>query len=156
MDTIAERLHRLSLPPVSKPLGSYVSVKHCGNLVYTSGCLPFDSKGNLITGRMGENLTLAQGQDAAQKSILYVLAVLAQDLGGIESLAKVKSILKITGFMQTTANFFDHPQVLNGASDLLVEIFGEKGKHARAAVGVFTLPKNAAVEIEMVAELEKP
>lgn len=153
MDPFAQRLARLNLPPVSPPLGAYVAVKHCGNLAFTSGCLPFDANGNLLTGRVGETLTVAQAQQAARTAMLYVLAVLAQDLGGVKNLSRIKSILKLTGFMQTTANFSDHPQVLNGASDLLVDIFGEKGKHARAAVGVYTLPKNAAIEIEMVAEI---
>lgn len=153
MDNVAQRLSALNLPPVSQPLGSYVAIKRSGNLIFTSGCLPFDPQGNLITGRVGESLTLAQGQQAARQSLLYVLAVLAQELGGLSHLARIQNILKITGFIQTTSNFQDHPQVLNGASDLLVEIFGEKGKHARAAVGVFTLPKNAAVEIEMIVEV---
>lgn len=141
------------LTPPAPPTGNYVPAVRVGKLMYLSGNVPRLSNGSLITGKLGpkpDQLTLDVGYQAAQVTIINQLAVLKAELG---ELKKVKRIVKVFGMVNSDPNFTDQPKVINAASDLLVEVFGECGKHARAAVGMVSLPFNIAVEIEMVVEL---
>lgn len=139
----------LSVP--GKPVANYVHVVRSGNLLFLAGKGPSDPKGVYVTGKVGKDLTIEQGQEAARLTAINQLAVLKAELG---SLNKVKRIVKVLGMVNCEADFKDHPKVINGFSDLMVEVFGEKGKHARSAVGMCSLPLNMAVEIELVVEVE--
>ncbi len=143
---------KIELPPVSQPIANYVHVVRTGNLLFLAGKGPSDSKGVFITGKVGKDLTLEEGQQAARLTAINQLAVLKAELG---SLTKIKRIVKVLGMVNCEADFKDHPGVINGFSDLMVEIFGEKGKHARSAVGMCSLPRNMAVEIELIVEVEE-
>ncbi len=149
---IEARLEALGLvvPEMPKPVAAYVPGLVVGDMIYVSGQLPIKNGELLYTGRLGEGLSLEQGQQAAQLSALNALAVVKSLANGWDRLVR---IVKITGFIQSAANFFQQPQVLNGASDLLQELMGENGRHARSAVGVANLPMNAACEIEMIAQI---
>ena len=140
------------LPEMSKPIANYVKYVKAGNLVFLSGHGPINDKGELVTGKLGKDVTIEQGYAAARLTALGLLATLKDATGG--DLGKVKRIVKILGLVNCTAEFADQPKVINGCSDLLVAVFGEKGKHARSAVGTNALPDNITVEIEMVVELE--
>lgn len=141
------------LPPPPLPIGSYVAVVRVDNLLYTSGVLPMKDGQVAFQGAVGSwDVSVEQGQAAARLCVLNALSLIRHELGG--SLAKLKRIVKVTGFVSSTNNFFEQPAVMNGASDLLVEAFGEAGKHVRSAVGVSALPKNASVEVELVVEVE--
>lgn len=135
----------------AKPIANYVKAVRTGNLVFTAGHGPGKADGTNIKGRLGDNLTIEEGYEAARISCISLLSSLKAEIG---DLSKVKRIIKVTGMVNSTADFYDQPKVINGCSDLLVEIFGEKGKHARAAVGMVSLPSNIAVEIEMIVEIE--
>ena len=137
------------LPKAPDPVGAYVASKIVGNLVFISGQLPIDSEGKLIKGKIGKELNLEQGQQAAKFCALNLLAQLKKICG---SLDKVKGCVKITGYVNSIDTFIDQPKVINGASDLISKIFGDKGKHTRAAVSVNSLPLGAAVEIEGIFE----
>ena len=139
------------MPPVGQPIANYVHVIRTGNLLFLAGKGPSDSKGVFITGKVGKDLTLEEGQQAARLTAINQLAVLKAELG---SLTKIKRIVKVLGMVNCEADFKDHPTVINGFSDLMVEVFGEKGKHARSAVGMCSLPRNMAVEIELIVEVE--
>ncbi|UCE53167.1 MAG: RidA family protein [Desulfobacterales bacterium] len=141
----------LELPAPGKPVANYVSAVRSGNLVFLSGHGPVLENGNLITGKVGADLTLEEGYKAARQVALVLLASLKSEIGDLD---KVRRVVKLLGMVNCTPDFVDQPKVINGASDLLVEIFGEKGKHARSAVGMNALPLNIAVEIEMIAEIE--
>ncbi len=148
-----EKLESLgySVPEVPAPLAAYVPGAVTGNLLYTSGQLP-TVKGELNhVGQVGKDLTEEQGYEAARISCLNCLGVIKSHLG---DLSRVRRIVKVTGFVSSTPEFTGHPAVINGTSELLGEIFGEAGAHARAAVGVSALPKGAAVEVEMIVEFE--
>jgi len=147
-----ERLHELGieLPPASQPVASYVPVSLSGGLAYVSGQIPM-SEGKLMwTGKLGENLDVAEGAAAAKRCVLQSLAAIRSELG---SLDRVKRIVRVGVFVASAKGFTDQPKVANGASDLLVEVFGEAGRHARAAVGVSELPLGSPVEVEMIAEI---
>lgn len=144
------RTLEITLPPAPKPLGAYKPCNRQGNLLYTSGVLSFDQSGELIVGRVGESLSAEQGKLAARAAALTALAALRAELG---SLNRIVAVVRVVGFIQCTADFADHPHVMNGASDLLQEIFGEEGRHARLALGAHSLPKNAAVELEMIVSV---
>ena len=131
------------------PIGNFVNVRYSGNLAYISGQGPFDDNGKLITGKVGKDLDLEQAYDAARRVGISILSVIKNDVG----LEKVNKIIKILGLVNCTEDFLQQPKVINGCSDLLVEFFGEKGKHARSAVGVYVLPNNIPVEIEAIVEL---
>lgn len=133
------------------PTANYVYAVRTGNLVFTAGHIPKGKDGKYITGKLGKDLSVEQGQEAARYSGISLLSTLKQELG---DLSKVKRIVKVTGMVNATQEFTQHSQVNNGFSDLMVEVFGEKGKHARSAVGMGSLPINAAVEIEMIVEVE--
>ncbi len=149
--SIEERLSELgiTLPKAAAPVASYVPVVTLGNVAHVSGQLPFID-GELVTGRLGEDVELELGIRAARACGLMILAQLKAALG---SLDKVERIVKLGGFVNSHAGFTDQPKVVNGASDLMVDVFGEAGKHARAAVGVPALPLGAAVEIDAVVAL---
>jgi enamine deaminase RidA (YjgF/YER057c/UK114 family) len=148
-DRLQEKGFRLPAPP--KPLANYVTAVRTGNLVFLSGHGPFREDGTLITGRVGSDLTLEQGYEASQRTVLLLLASLKATIGNLD---KIRRVVKILGMVNCTADFVEQPKVINGASDLLVQVFGERGKHARSAIGVHVLPFNTPVEIEMIVEIE--
>ena len=134
-----------------KPVANYVNVVRVGNLLFLAGKGPTNPDGTNITGKVGKDLTIEQGYEAARLTAINHLAVLKTELG---SLNKVKRIVKVLGMVNCTADFKDQPKVINGYSDMMVEIFGDKGKHARSAVGMNALPMNTAVEVEVIVEVE--
>jgi len=140
----------LSLPAASAPAGSYVPVVRTGNLLFVAGQIPMGSGGVEYVGRCGEDMTTEEGQAAARLCVLNILAQVKAELGDFERLVRV---VKLNGYVNSTPAFKDHPKVVNGASDLLVEVLGDRGRHARAAVGVANLPFGVAVEIEAVVEV---
>src|SRR5258706_13407267 len=135
----------------TKPMGNYVKVVRTGNLLYFAGHGPTKADNSNITGKVGKELTLEQGYEAAKQTGIALLSTLKAEVGDLN---KVKRIVKVLGMVNCTENFTDQPKVINGFSDLMVAIFGEKGKHARSAVGMYMLPSNIAVEIEMIVEVE--
>ena len=135
----------------SKPVANYVKAVRTGNLVFLAGHVPARTDGTPFTGRLGQDLSIEQGYDAARQATISMLSTLKVELGTLD---RVRRIVKVTGFVNSTPDFPDQPKVINGCSDLLVAVFGEKGKHARSAVGMVMLPSNYAVEIEMVVEVE--
>jgi enamine deaminase RidA (YjgF/YER057c/UK114 family) len=141
----------IELPKVKDPVASYVHVVRTGNLLYLSGKGPTDENGLSITGKVGRDLTIAEGQKAARYVAITQIAVLKKELG---DLSRVKQIVKVLGMVQCVDTFTDQPKVINGFSDLMVQVFGEKGRHARSAVGMSSLPNNIAVEIELIVEVE--
>ena len=136
----------LVLPEPAAPVAAYVPVVIAGGLAHVSGQLPFIA-GKLVTGRLGEDVSLEQGAAAAQACGLMILAQLKAALG---SLARVERVVKLGAFVNSTAGFIDQPKVANGASELMAAIFGDAGKHARSAVGVPVLPLGAAVEVDAI------
>jgi enamine deaminase RidA (YjgF/YER057c/UK114 family) len=132
------------------PVANYVHVVRTGNLLFLAGKGPKKSDGKNVVGKLGSDLTITEGYEAARWAGINQLAVLKSELGNLN---KVKRILKVKGMVNAIPEFTDHSKVINGYSDLMVEVFGEKGKHARAAVGMGSLPGNMAVEVEMVVEL---
>ena len=141
----------LALPPVAAPAANYVPAVRVNSLIFLAGQLPRDGAGRVITGRLGADLDEAAGASAARQATLALLATLKAEIG---DLSKVKRIVRVGGFVNATPEFTRQPQVLNGCSDLLVAVFGDRGKHARAAIGVSSLPLGAAVEIELIVETE--
>ena len=141
----------ITLPTPPAPVANYVTAVSAGNLVFLSGHGPLKPDGNNITGKVGTDLSIEQGQEAARVTAINLLASLKAEIGDLN---KVKRVVKVLGMVNAAPDFTQHPQVINGCSDLMVELFGEKiGKHARAAVGMGSLPSNIAVEIEMVVEV---
>jgi len=151
--TPEERLKEkgIVLTTPSAPVATYVNVVRVGNLLFLSGKGPNKPDGSYVTGKVGKDLTIEQGYDAARLTAINHLAVIKAELG---SLNKVKRIVKVLGMVNCTDDFKDQPKVINGYSDLMVEIFGEKGKHARSAVGMNSLPLGIAVEVEVIVEVE--
>ncbi len=142
----------LTIPNPPQPVGTYVPATRVGNMVFTSGQLPTADDKLAFRGKVGRDLTVDEGYKAAEICILNCLGVIKKEIG---SLDKVKKIVKVTGFVHSDEDFYEQPKVINGASDLLSKLFDEKGKHARAAVGVNSLPLGAAVEIEIIVEIEQ-
>lgn len=140
----------LEFPPLTKPSGNYIHGVRSGNLLFMSGCGPRRKDGSAITGKLGETLTIEQGYDAARHVALNMLVNIREVLG---SLDKVKRVVKTLGMVNAAPSFNDTPKVINGFSDLFVEIYGEAGRGARSAVGMVTLPGQIAVEVEMVLEV---
>ena len=134
----------------SAPVANYVNAVRTGNLIFLAGKGPRKADGENITGKLGADLTIDEGYEAARITAINQLAVLKAELGNLN---KVKQIVKVKGMVNAVAEFTDHPKVVNGYSDLMVAVFGDKGKHARAAVGMGSLPGNIAVEIEMIVEV---
>jgi enamine deaminase RidA (YjgF/YER057c/UK114 family) len=143
-----KRLQELGivLPDESGPGGNYLSAKTAGNLVYLAGVISRNADG-VITGTAGSDRTVAEGYAAARACALIQLAVLKNTLG---SLDKVREIISVNGYVNAVAGFPDSPAIINGASDLLVAVFGDAGRHVRAAIGVNALPRNALVELQMI------
>lgn len=152
MSAIDRRLSDLgiTLPEAPAPAANYVPYVISGNLVFVSGQISRDA-GGLITGRLGDGLEVAAGQAAARSCALALIAQLRAALGG--DLDRLVRVVKLTGFVNAAPGFTDHPAVINGASDLMVEVFGDAGRHARAAVGSSSLPMDVAVEVEGVFEV---
>jgi enamine deaminase RidA (YjgF/YER057c/UK114 family) len=150
--TVAQRLNELGIELATprSPQANYVSAVRTGNLVFLSGTGPYLPDGGLVTGKVGGELTVEQGYAAARWAMLALLANLQAELGDLERVARV---VKLLGMVNCTVDFTRQPEVINGASDLLVEVLGERGRHARSAVGMFALPRNIAVEIEMIVEI---
>ena len=140
----------IELPEAPAPAANYVPFVRTGNLIFVSGQIAMDANG-LVRGKLGENMSLEDGQKAARLCALNLLAQLNAACGG--DLNRVTRIVKLTGFVNSTPDFSQHPQVVNGASDLFAELFGDAGKHARAAVGSSSLPMGVAVEVEGIFEV---
>jgi enamine deaminase RidA (YjgF/YER057c/UK114 family) len=140
----------ITLPTPSSPVANYVNAVRTGNLIFLAGKGPLKSDGNYIVGKVGAELTIEEGYEAARITAINQLAVLKAELGNLN---KVKRIVKVLGMVNAEPGFADQPKVINGYSDLMVAIFGERGKHARAAVGMASLPNNIAVEVEMIVEV---
>lgn len=140
----------IRLPPVAAPVASYVPVRVSGEHAFVAGQIPIEDGEVLSSGKLGADLTIEQGQEAARRCALQALSALREALG---SLDHVKGIVKVDVFVASAPGFTDQPKVANGASDVLVEIFGEEGRHARAAVGVSELPLGASVEVAVVARI---
>jgi len=151
--TIEENLNKLNikLPDAPSPVGAYVAYKKINNLLYISGQVSFKSNGELIKGKLGLNLTIEQGQIAAQSCAVNILSQVKAACNG--DLNEVKNCIKLTGFVNSIDSFIDQPKVINGASELIANVFEERGKHARAAISVNSLPLGAAVEVEAIFEV---
>ena len=143
--------YNIVLPKAPDPVGSYVATKIVGNLIFISGQVSFNSEGILTKGKIGKELNLEQGQEAAKLCAVNILAQLKKKCG---SLNKVKGCVKLTGYVNSSDSFTDQPKILNGASNLISNIFGNEGKHTRAAVSVSSLPLGAAVEVDGIFELK--
>ena len=139
------------LSPPSKPVANYVKAVRVGNLLFLSGHGPTKADGSNITGKVGKDLTVEQGYEAAKLTAEGLISTLKAELGDLN---KVKRVVKVNGWVNCYPDFADQPRVINGCSDLMVALFGEKGRHARTAMGAVALPSNIAVEIEMVVEVE--
>lgn len=137
----------IALPEAPNPVANYVPSLLAGNLLFISGQISKAADGSIVKGRLGAELTVAQGQAAAR---LCALNVLAQAKAAIGDLDRVAHVVRLTGFVNTAPDFVDHPQVINGASDLMVEVLGDAGRHTRAAVGVSSLPVGCAVEVDAI------
>jgi enamine deaminase RidA (YjgF/YER057c/UK114 family) len=148
----AERLAALglALPPAAAPLAAYVPAVRTGGFVYTSGQLPTIEGKLLAVGKVGAEVSAAEAAELARTCTLNALAAAAAAAGGLDAISR---IVKVVGFVASAPGFNGQPQVVNGASELLLEVFGEDGRHARSAVGVAELPLNAPVEVELIAEL---
>lgn len=151
MDQTLEQLQSLghTLPEVPTPVAAYVNCVRSGNLLHLSGGLPIDGDRRIL-GKVPTNVSIEQGQEAARIIILNRLAVIRGEIG---SLDKIKQVVALNGYVSSEPDFHDHPQVINGASELLIEILGDRGKHSRTALGVAALPLNVAVEINLVVEV---
>jgi enamine deaminase RidA (YjgF/YER057c/UK114 family) len=149
---IEARLEKLglTLPPAPSPVANYVPFLLSGELLFISGQISKAADGSMVVGQLGDQLALETGQHAARLSALNILAQAKVALG---SLDRVAQVLRLTGFVACVPSFGDHPKVINGASDLLVEVLGDKGRHTRSAVGVSSLPLNAAVEIDAILKV---
>ena len=142
---------KIDLPATSKPVANYVPVVQSGNLVFLAGHIPKDEAGEFITGKVGVDITLEQAEDAAKRTALALLATLRSEIG---SLDRVQRIVRVEGFVNCPSDFTNQSKVINGCSDLLVEVFGDKGRHARMAIGAGSLPLDASVEIAMIVEIQ--
>jgi enamine deaminase RidA (YjgF/YER057c/UK114 family) len=153
MAQVEERLKTLGieLPEVPDPIANYVGAVRTGNLVFLSGRGP-RAEGKFVSfGKLGRDVTVEEGYQAARLTMLNLIASLKSEVGDLD---RVRRVVKVLGMVNSEPDFGEQPQVLNGASDLLVEVFGDRGKHARAAFGVAALPMNTSVEIEMIVEVE--
>ena len=142
---------KIELPEAKAPVGSYVATKIVGKLLYVSGQISIDSKGNLIKGKVGKDLTTDEAYKAAERCGLSIIAQVKNACNG--DLSKVKSCVKLTGFVNSIDDYIEQPKVINGASDLISSIFGEAGMHTRAAVSTNSLPLGVSVEVDGIFEL---
>lgn len=150
---VEEKIKELGFDLVvpGKPVAKYVHSVRTGNLVFMSGKGPRDKDGKLIVGKVGKDLTVEQGYEAARRVAIAQLGALKAEIGDLN---KVRRVVKVLGMVNATPEFGNHPEVINGFSATMLEVFGERGEHARAAVGMGSLPRNMAVEIEMIVEVE--
>ena len=143
---------RISLPKVAGPIGNYVPAKRIGNLLYLSGKGPPESGGRMPRGKLGADISVTEGYQHARQVGLVLIATMQDALGG--DLDRVEDIVKVLGMVNAAPDFEDHPKVVNGCSDLFVEVFGEHGRHTRSAVGVSSLPGGIPVEIEVIVAIK--
>ena len=141
----------ITLPEAKPPVGSYVATKIVGNLLYISGQISISENGELIKGKIGKDLSVEEGYKAAERCGLSIISQAKVACNG--DLAKIKSCIKLTGFVNSTDNFTDQPKVINGASDLIASVFGDAGMHTRAAVSTNSLPLGVSVEVDAIFEL---
>tara|TARA_B100000579_G_scaffold33575_1_gene23450 strand:+ start:388 stop:849 length:462 start_codon:yes stop_codon:yes gene_type:complete len=141
----------LILPKAADPVGSYLATKLIGKLLFISGQISMDEKGNLIKGKIGKDLTVDEGYNAAARCALSIIAQVKKACNN--DLTKVESCIKLTGFVNSTDNFYDQPKVINGASDIMVKVFSDEGMHTRAAVSTNSLPLGVAVEVDAIFEI---
>lgn len=153
MSNVEKRLAELGyeLPPTPKPLAHYVTTRRTGNLLYTSGSGCFANGKPLYQGRLGQEITMEQGYEIAKLTALNLLSVIKGEIGDLDN---IRQVVKMLGFVNSSNDFFNQPEVINGASDLLVDVLLEKGKHARSALGTNVLPSNIPIEIEMIVEVD--
>jgi enamine deaminase RidA (YjgF/YER057c/UK114 family) len=151
---ITQRLQDLGLvlPVLSTPVANYVAYVQTGNLVVISGQLPIKDGAITCVGKLGRDVTIEQGKEAAKLCALYLLAQVQHACGG--DLSRVKRCVRVGGFVNSTDDFVDQPQIVNGASDVLVAVLGDAGRHARTSLSVNSLPRGAAVEVEAIFEIE--
>ena len=156
---VEEKIKQLNieLPIPGEPIANYVPAVRFSEtknsmLVYVSGTGPRKENGDYLTGRLGDDMTIEEGYDAAKLTGINILASLKKEIGDLN---KIKRFVKVIGMVNSTADFYQQPAVINGFSDFIVEVFGDRGKHARSAVGMVSLPSNIAVEIEVVVEVIK-
>jgi len=143
---------KINLPEAKAPVGSYVATKIVGNLLYISGQISISENGELIKGKIGKDLSTEEGYKAAERCGLSIISQAKVACGG--NLSKIKSCIKLTGFVNSTDNFVEQPKVINGASDLIASVFGEAGMHTRAAVSTNSLPLGVSVEVDAIFELK--
>jgi enamine deaminase RidA (YjgF/YER057c/UK114 family) len=139
----------LVLPAPPKPVATYIPVVRTGDLLFLSGMIPLRDGALILSGKLGREVSVDQGYEAAKICLLNALAVIRQELGTLD---RVNQVVRMVGYVASTAEFVQHPAVINGASDLLVKIFGDAGRHARVAIGAVALPLNAPVEIELIVQ----
>ena len=153
MSLIEDKLKKLNivLPDPKAPVGAYVATKIVGNLLFISGQVSIDKSTKLIIGKIGKDLSLEEGYEAAKRCGLSIVAHVKNACGG--NLDKIKSCIKLTGYVNSTDDFKDQPKIINGASDIIAKIFDEKGEHTRAAVSVNSLPLGVAVEVDAIFEI---
>ena len=142
---------KIVLPEAKAPVGSYIAAKKVGNLLFISGQISINSNGELIKGKIGKDLSLEDGYNAAKNCGLSIISQVKKACD--DDLSKVKSCIKLTGFVNSTDDFIDQPKIINGASDLIASVFGEAGIHTRAAVSTNSLPLGVAVEVDAIFEL---
>ena len=143
---------KIELPEAKAPVGSYVATKIVGKLIYVSGQISIDSNGDLIKGKVGKELTTEDAYKAAERCGLSIIAQLKKACDG--DLSKIKSCVKLTGFVNSTEDFIEQPKVINGASNLIASVFGDAGMHTRAAVSTNSLPLGVSVEVDAIFELK--
>jgi enamine deaminase RidA (YjgF/YER057c/UK114 family) len=140
----------LVLPAPPKPVATYIPVVKVGDLLFLSGMIPLRDGSLIMAGKLGQEISIEQGYEGAKICLLNALAVIRQEFGTLD---RVKQVVKMVGYVASTADFVQQPAVINGASDLLVKLFGDAGRHARVAVGAAALPLNAPVEIELIVQM---
>ena len=142
---------KIELPEAKAPVGSYVASKVCGNMLFISGQISISANGELIKGKLGQELKTDEGYEAAKRCGLSIVSQVKNACNG--DLSKIKSCIKLTGFVNSTKDFIEQPKVINGASDLITSIFGDAGMHTRAAVSTNSLPLGVSVEVDAIFEL---
>lgn len=140
----------ITLPPAPSPVGSYVPAVQAGDLIFVSGVLPFVDGKIQQPGKVGRDLTIEDGSNAARLALLNALAILQHHLGSLDA---IRQVVRLTGHVACVEGFGEQPKVINGASDLLVEVFGDRGRHARLALGAFELPLQAPIELELIVQV---
>ncbi|RMH31487.1 MAG: RidA family protein [Nitrospirae bacterium] len=152
--SVEDRLGQLNivLPAPPRPVANYVPACQVGDLLFISGVLPFDNGQLRMKGKLGRELTIQEGYESARLALLNALAIVKQHTGALD---RVKRIVRLTGYVASASDFVEQPAVVNGASDLLVELFGDSGRHARLALGAAELPMHAPVELELIVQLHE-